>query len=133
MQTCDILALFSATIWIVILLLPWKPYSTKENLDVLPNGEGMDLSDVTVIIPARNEEKFIENTLIALKDEGEDLNIILVDDESEDDTVKKAKRVRIKKLNIIYGSTPPAGWTGKLWALEQGLRLVNTPFLLLLD
>ena len=133
MQACDILALIGATIWIVVLLLPWKPYFTRESLDVLPVDEDMSLSDVTVIIPARNEGKVIQETLNALKNQGKDLNVILVDDESQDDTAEKAKTAGMDKLKIVQGMPLPAGWTGKLWALQQGLRFVDTPFTLLMD
>ncbi len=133
MQTYDLLALVSAIIWITILFLPWRPYSTKEALDISSDAEDTDLTDVTVIIPARNESKVIHDTLWALKNQGEGLNIILVDDESTDGTAERAKGMGIERLKVVQGSPLPNGWTGKIWALEQGLRLVDTPFTLLMD
>ncbi len=133
MHSFEILSLISAIIWIGILLLPWKPYSTKESLDAEPLKEAPDLSDVTVLIPARNEAEVIEDTLNALKKQGKGLKIILVDDQSTDGTAKRAKETGIKNLTIVQGRELPKGWAGKIWALEQGFRLVSSPFTLLID
>lgn len=133
MQIYDIFSIIGALIWTSILFLPWRPYSTKEALDASPFDEDMDLSDVTVIIPARNEKTVIKRTLMALKDQGEGLNIILVDDESTDETADEARGAGLDRLKIVLGRPLPKGWMGKIWALEQGLRLVNTPFTLLMD
>ena len=61
-------------IWIVILLLPWRPWSTRESLDS-QSKQGLDLSDVTVLIPARNEALTIADTLSALKVQVDGLNV----------------------------------------------------------
>ncbi len=44
------------------------------------------LSDLTVVIPARNEAEVIQRTLSALGKQGTDLRVILVDDQSADQT-----------------------------------------------
>ncbi len=119
-------------IWLAILLLPWRPWSTRETLDSQPP-ENLDLSNVTVLIPARDEAETISQTLTGLKDQGSGLNIILVDDQSTDSTVKKALAVNLNNLQIVTGTSLPKGWSGKLWAMEQGRQLIKTPYLLLLD
>ena len=129
--TC--LAIAGACIWIVILLLPWRPWATAEFLDAAKDFSEEDLSDITVLIPARNEAGVIEITLTGLKTQGDNLNIILVDDQSVDGTARAAKASAGKNLRVISGSLPKSGWSGKLWALEQGLRYVDTELLLLLD
>ena len=120
-------------IWVCILILPWRPWSTRESLDCAPIQDTVDLSDVTVLIPARNEADTIADTLTALKQQGKGLKIILVDDQSDDNTSKIATSTGLENLTIISGTELPEGWSGKLWALEQGRQQVNTPFLLLLD
>jgi hopene-associated glycosyltransferase HpnB len=120
-------------IWISILVLPWRPWSTRESLDSLPDTQDYDLSDITVLIPARNEALTIADTLSALKQQGCGLNIILVDDQSTDNTAELAKSVNLKHLTIISGTELADGWSGKLWALEQGRQYVKTPYLILLD
>lgn len=124
----------AAVTWLIVLLLPWRPWSTKEVLEADSSDyERTDLSDVTVIIPARNEEEVIGKTLAALEHQGEGLNVIVVDDESTDGTLATIHKFHLSTLKVIQSSSLPVGWTGKLWAQEQGLNQVQTPYTLLLD
>jgi hopene-associated glycosyltransferase HpnB len=93
----------------------------------------VDLGDITVLIPARNEAETIKVTLPALTAQGRGLNIILIDDQSSDGTGQVARKAVDENLLIIKGKSLPSGWTGKLWALEQGRSHIRTPFTLLLD
>jgi len=129
----NLLALVGAAIWATVLLLPWRPWSTRETLEASPPFSWNDLSDITALIPARNEAEMLQSTLSALRNQGRGLHIILVDDQSSDGTSQVAKKVGGKNLLLVAGKTPPAGWSGKLWALEQGRRHIQTPFTLLLD
>lgn len=130
--TC--LAIFGASIWLLIFLLPWRPWDTRQFLDASATSrQEEDLSDITVLIPARNEADVIEQALSGLKAQGRNLNIIVVDDQSTDGTAQVARGFTGIDLQIVSGNPPPPGWTGKLWALEQGLRYVETPLLLLMD
>ncbi len=128
------LAIAGASVWVIILLLPWRPWDTRPSLDAPPSPpQGEDLGDITVLIPARNEAAVIETSLSGLKAQGVNLNIILIDDQSTDGTARLAEKTTGKNLRIISGHPPPEGWSGKLWALEQGLRHADTPLLLLMD
>ena len=128
-----IIALTGASIWFIILLLPWRPWSVRESLDsVSPSGDE-DLSDVTALIPARNEAEMVGTTLPALAAQGRGLNIILVDDQSTDGTGQAARGAAGARMQVISGEPLPTGWTGKLWALEQGRQQIRTPYTLLLD
>jgi hopene-associated glycosyltransferase HpnB len=126
-------AIVGASIWLIILVLPWRPWSTREVLDGVSNPSQEDLTDITVLVPARNEEEMIKTTLPALLKQGRGLHIILIDDQSTDCTYEIARQVGGENLLIILGEVPSAGWSGKLWALEQGRRQVDTPLTLLLD
>jgi hopene-associated glycosyltransferase HpnB len=126
------LALTSLSLWTIILLLPWRPWGTAEALDS-GGDSSSDLADVTVLIPARNEADIIGATLTALQAQGPGLRIVLVNDQSEDATEEIINSIQIKELRIINGAALPAGWSGKLWALEQASRHADTPYLLLLD
>ncbi len=119
--------------WSFILLLPWKPWDTAQHLDAAPDFAGADLSDITVLIPARNEEAVIEQTLTALMEQGKGLKIILVNDQSWDRTADIAREICGDSIRIINGLELPKGWTGKVWALDQGFKYVTTPKTLLLD
>lgn len=127
------LAITGASAWAIILLLPWRPWATSEALDASEDVAKEDLGDITVLIPARNEAGVIKTTLAGLKAQGEVIPVILVDDRSTDGTALAAESADMKRLRIIPGEPPPEGWSGKLWALEQGFRHVDTGLLLLLD
>jgi hopene-associated glycosyltransferase HpnB len=123
----------AALIWAVILMLPWRPWTAQPFLDAAPGSGNVDLKGVTVLIPARNEANLILRTLQALKSQGQALNIVLVDDQSVDDTAKIARTVPGLHLRVMAGAALAPGWSGKLWALEQGRRQVKTPYTLLMD
>ena len=135
-----LLALPGFILWVIILLLPWRPWSTRESLDSITgihdSGQtkpDKSLSGITVLIPARNEAEVLAKTLEGLASQDESLAIILVDDQSTDATGEIAAGSNLENLKIVHGSPVPEGWTGKLWALEQGKELVNTDLVLLLD
>jgi chlorobactene glucosyltransferase len=77
---------------------------------------------ISVLIPARNEEKNIKNCLLSLlESDYPRLEIIVVDDNSRDDTydiVKKLSKAP-NKLRILKGKVLPHGWNGKNWACHQ--------------
>lgn len=119
--------------WLSILLLPWRPASTREQIEPeseVTHGGDQNLSDITVLIPARNEAPYIRHTLYGVTAQGNGLQIIVIDDQSTDETGQLARQ---HGAQVITGTTPPPGWSGKLWALEQGLQQVSTPYVLLLD
>jgi hopene-associated glycosyltransferase HpnB len=94
-----------------------------------------DLSGVTVLIPARDEAASIGRALAALGFQGRGLEAVVVDDQSSDDTRGAAARAVPPglALRVIEGRPLLDGWAGKLWALEQGLAVVDRPHVLLLD
>ena len=128
------LVALSTLSWVIFALMPWRSWSNREVLDAMDTGDGEEvLKEITVVIPARNEAEVIQPTLHSIIEQGPGLSIVLVDDHSEDATVEKARQMRISNLRIIQSLPLPAGWSGKLWALEQGRQCVTTPYTLLLD
>ncbi|HEY5667021.1 MAG TPA: glycosyltransferase [Gammaproteobacteria bacterium] len=126
--------------WLAVLLLPSRPYGTRERLEPSePDSDSdsdPDLGDVAVLIPARNEAAAIGMTLEALGRQGQDLKIVVVDDRSDDATadVVRAEGERLAlDLTLVEGKPLPQGWGGKLWALQQGLDSVARDYCLLLD
>lgn len=123
--------------WLAVLLAPWQPHRTRERLEA-DDAAPCDLSDVSVLIPARNEAAVIARTLAALRRQGERLDVIVVDDQSADGTREVcaalgAQHSSALAVSVVAGGALPSGWAGKLWALEQGLAHVRRPFTLLLD
>ncbi|WP_031432939.1 glycosyltransferase [Methylomarinum vadi] len=127
------LSALAVLIWGITLLLPWQPWRSREVLQPEDFDEDYDLSDITVVIPARDEAGVIAETLASLKQQGRGLKVIVVDDESSDGTADIARASGLAGLKVIESAPLPAGWTGKLWAQEQGLSHVETGLTLLLD
>jgi hopene-associated glycosyltransferase HpnB len=119
--------------WAGLGLLPWRPWSTRERLEPDPGATQPDLSSVTALVPARNEATTIGRTLMALGTQGRGIRIIVIDDQSTDETAERARAVVPENLTVSQGAPLPAGWSGKLWALHQGLARVRSPLVLLLD
>ncbi len=129
----DALAVAGAVIWILVIVLPWRAWSTRERMDEAQAGEAALLDDVTVLIPARNEAPMLGETLPAVAAQGQCLRIIVIDDASSDATADVAIGCGIRGLRVIEAGAMPRGWTGKLWALEQGRAMADRPFVVLLD
>ena len=123
----------SALLWLTVLVLPWRPWSTAERLIIPADLDAIDLGDVTVLIPARDEASCIADTLRALNAQGNIARIVLVDDQSSDGTGQVARSVGLTNLTVLDGTPLPSGWSGKLWALHQASAMVETPYTLLLD
>jgi hopene-associated glycosyltransferase HpnB len=92
-----------------------------------------DLGDVAVLMPARNEAEYISQTLSALSAQGRGLAIVVVDDESSDGTSGIVESQNIPGLELLKGSPLPDGWSGKVWALQQGLARIRRPLVALVD
>ena len=131
------LAAAGAALWLCVLVLPWQPWRVRERLEPGPaeNAADISLEDVTVLIPARDEAAVIGDTLAALGSQGRSLRVVLIDDRSGDETAEVARQAAPATLTLdVHAGAPLAeGWTGKLWALEQGRRRIETPLTLLLD
>jgi len=96
---------------------------------------------VAVVIPARNEAPVIGASVSSLlrQDYPGPLSIVVVDDDSSDGTANAARRTAIEaggQVTIVPSQGPPAGWTGKLWALKLGVKAAEAArpmYLLLTD
>ena len=77
------------------------------------------------VVPARNEADHIAESVGSLlaQDYRGPWAVVLVDDDSEDGTADAACRAAKgdARLHVVQGLGLPAGWTGKLWALKQGI------------
>ena len=99
--------------------------------------------DVDIIVPARDEALTIAPVIASLlaQDYPGKFQVFLVDDNSTDGTAAIARAAQARaaqggvaaKLHIITGAKKPAGWAGKLWALQQGVEASSAPILLFAD
>lgn len=105
-----------------------------------------NLPFVSIIVPARNEENYIERCLLSLlSQEYPYFEIIAIDDSSTDGTLKimhdikdktnKKKKIGLPtdKLKIISLKDKPENWTGKTWASQQGYLQSKGNILLFTD
>jgi chlorobactene glucosyltransferase len=91
---------------------------------------------VSVIVPARNEERAVEGTVRALlAQDYPSLEVIVVDDRSADATGTILARLAAEdaRLIVLHGEEPPPGWLGKPWALHQGASRAGGDVLLFVD
>jgi len=101
----------------------------------LKSGRVPETARISVLIPARNEEKNLPATLESLLNLKTELHeILILDDHSSDATWQIADTIgrHEPKVKALRGLPLPAGWTGKNWACHQlGLAATGTHFLFL--
>ncbi|MGI9070694.1 MAG: glycosyltransferase [Bryobacteraceae bacterium] len=137
-----VLAAIPLLIWIYLLGFRGGFWRISKHLAVAESGV-VPGERVAVVIPARNEADVIGPALTSLleQDFPAPLHIFLVDDGSTDHTAQigadTADRAGKRTyLTIITGQPLVEGWTGKLWALSQGIAQAETlapDYLLLTD
>ena len=95
--------------------------------------KGKSLPTICAVMPARNEADMVPHSLRSLlqQDYPGRVQVILVDDHSTDGTGAIAQQVaaelgKSRQLTVLPAATLPKGWTGKLWAMEQGDRHSQT-------
>ena len=115
--------------WVVALA------TTLLNLLVIPKLQPRSprrFPRVSVIVPARDEERSIERTVRALLAQTyPDLELIVVNDRSADAT--GAILARFAGITVLDNEEPPPGWLGKPWALHQGSLRATGELLLFVD
>jgi hopene-associated glycosyltransferase HpnB len=126
------LAIVALLIWIYLLLAHGNFWQAGP---VLPPGQLLpDPLAVAIVVPARDEAPVIETTLRSLlaQDYAGPLRVILIDDNSTDGTATIAGSIGDPRLTIVAGAPRPAGWSGKLWAVSQGVTEAGRAELILL-
>ena len=118
-------------IWLYLLFGRGGFWLGRERDDHIPAGEGA-WPVVTVVIPARDEAECIGATVTALlrQDYAGEFSVIVVDDQSRDATARAAHDAAValgatQRLRVLSGRALPAGWTGKVWAQQQGVEAAS--------
>lgn len=122
--------LLSLIIWIYLVFAHGRFWSSGPELTPAAPGE---LPEVDIVIPARDEAETIGAVIASLlaQDYAGRFRIFLVDDNSTDGTAEKAGAA--PNLTVLKGQPKAAGWSGKLWALSQGIAASSAPVLLFAD
>ncbi len=132
------LAAVSLLIWAYLLGLHGRFWQAGPLLDPspnLPSWEGVG-GEVAVVVPARDEADGIAASVRSLlaQDHPHPLRVIVVDDQSTDGTGAIVRAIADPRLRVIEGRPRPPGWSGKLWAVSQGIAAAgDAAFLLLTD
>ncbi len=128
-HVANVLGIITLAIWLHLFFgRGWFWRVRKVDAD---QGEGEKLSDwprVVAVVPARNEAETIRQVVTGLlqQDYPGTFSVVVVDDHSEDGTASIAQRVAAEngageRVGIVSASGVPEGWTGKLWALNEGV------------
>lgn len=128
------LAPVSLLSWIYLVLFHGRFWRSEPELPpAMPAELPADLPDVDIIVPARDERETIAAAIGSLlaQDYRGNFRITLVDDCSSDGTAAAAGVA--PRLRVLGGSAKPAGWSGKLWALAQGVAATNAPVMFFTD
>jgi hopene-associated glycosyltransferase HpnB len=124
------LALLALAIWLYLFFAHgWFWLSGPE----LPAAVPAQCPPVDIIVPARDEAATIGPVIASLiaQDYAGAFRVLLVDDDSTDGTAALAGTA--PNLHVLHAEAKPAGWSGKLWALRQGVAVSSAPLLLFTD
>ena len=98
---------------------------------------GNDNDKISIIIPARNEEKYIAKCLDSLlKQDYPSFEIIVINDSSEDGTwnvIEKYAHNYKESIMAVNADPKPEGWAGKSWACYQGFLKATGNILMFTD
>jgi len=116
--------------WIGLLVgrgLFWWPLPRLDSPEASLEPEDWAGRSVVAVIPARNEAQILPHTLptVLTQDYRGPFRVVLVDDRSEDETASVARAAAEEssaedRLTILRGEPLAAGWSGKVWAMQQG-------------
>jgi hopene-associated glycosyltransferase HpnB len=139
----DFLALLAFAVWLYLAFGRGGFWLGAERDDFDPPSPAQT-PEVTAVIPARNEAEGVGACVESLlRQNYRGLRaVVLVDDESSDGTAMAARQAAAAcgaadRLTIVAGTPLAPGWTGKLWAMRQGIAAATAgpppDFLLLTD
>ena len=122
--------------WIYLLLFMIKSIIQSPKLEFIENVE-KKFPKVSIILPARNEEKHIRYCINSLlRQDYSDFELILVNDESTDKTLEIMKEFENSypsKIKVVNVTGRDKNWIGKNWACYQGYLRSNGILLLFTD
>lgn len=133
MSAVEIIAGVGLVAWLYLVLLHGGFWLTREREDAHDSRESQaafDWPSVVAVVPARNEADVLPQSLASLAAQNYpgEFSIVLVDDQSSDGTADVARRVAAEAgcpITVVSGTPLPSGWTGKVWAMHQGIAVAS--------
>lgn len=129
MSLAALSGLLALAIWLYLLLGRGGFWLARQRDDRDPPPEPARWPAVVAVVPARNEADVIARAVGSLlrQDYPGPFRVVLVDDGSADGTAALAREAARSlgasdRLEVLPGTELPPGWTGKLWAMRQGVR-----------
>lgn len=126
--------------WGFVLARAWRATESLRKLPVTsPHGERAPLEGrpkVSAVLAARNEADAIERCVRSLlAQEGVDMQVVAVDDGSEDGTLEILQSIAEEddRLLVLENNKVPLGWVAKAYALELGQGRANGDWILFTD
>lgn len=123
-----VIAAIALAAWLWMLALRGGFWLARERDDADAPAPPAQWPAVVAVVPARNEADVVARSVGSLlaQDYAGDFRVILMDDASDDGTADVARQAardlgREDRLQVVTGAPLPAGWTGKLWAVSQGV------------
>jgi hopene-associated glycosyltransferase HpnB len=121
-----IVSLLSTGAWLYLLLARDGFWRARPRIEDEPTVAPAAWPAVSVVVPARNEAAQVEMALTSLLNQtyAGPFRIVLVDDHSEDATRAIAQELAAGvagRLEVVAARTLPPGWSGKVWAMAEGL------------
>ena len=122
------IVLLSLAIWLVLLFGRGFFWRARERDDLMDAPPPPAWPSVTAVVPARDEADVIARSIggLLVQDYPGEFRVILVDDQSGDGTASAARALGNERLEVLSGAAHPQGWTGKLYAVSQGVARANT-------
>lgn len=123
-------------VWVYFLAYMTKSFRQAPTLESYSRAGAARFPKVSVILPARNEERYISRCLDSLlAQDYSNFEIIAINDSSTDRTGEIMKEYAARDSRVVYIDAPakPEGWAGKNWACHQGYRRAIGEVLLFTD
>ena len=137
----EVVAIICALIWLYLIVGRGAFWLCGVRDTDRPSLDVPQWPAVVAVVPARNEADHIAASIGSLlrQEYSGSFRIVLVDDDSSDETALIATRAAASapnRLSVVGSESPPRGWTGKIWAVKQGIASaeeLKPEYLLLTD
>ncbi len=131
-QVLLVLGGLASASWVYLLAFRGRFWQCDQQLPCFNEPNLSQWPSICAIVPARNEALMLPQSLQSLLTQTYPgcLRVMLVDDQSTDGTADVAQQTAQicqaeERLQILITEPLPTGWSGKLWAVHQGIECIT--------